>query len=106
MEAFVGNANYGTGFPTTILITSSGTATFYAVGGKTLKISVRSNPVYYQWGKKDNTTPTASGTAATQMDWLPQNAVVRMGKPDSADGIWILQDTGAAQVFVADGQGI
>lgn len=106
MEAFTGNASQATGYGNTILITSSGTATFYAVGGKTLKLSVRSNAVYFQWGKKDNTTPTASGTAATQMDWLPQNSVTRMSKPEFADGIWILQDTGAAQVFATPGQGI
>jgi hypothetical protein len=104
MEAFI-SAPDSTGFVLTQLITSSGTATFYPVAGPDVKISVRSAAVYYAWGKKGNTTPT-NGTAATQMDWLPQNAVVRLGKPSESDGIWILQDTGAAQVYMTPGRGI
>lgn len=106
MEAFIAKADHGTGFSKTTLITSSGTATFYQVDGPDAKISVRTAAVYFAWGKASNTAPTASGTAATQMDWLPQNAVVRLGKPADCDGIWILQDTGAAQVYITPGRGI
>ncbi len=105
MEAFI-SAPDSTGFVLTTLITSTGTAVFYPLPGPDVKISVRSAAVYFAWGKKGNTAPTASGTAATQMDWLPQNAVVRLGKPSEADGIWILQDTGAAQIYVTPGRGI
>lgn len=105
MEAFI-SAPDSTGFVLTQLITSSGTATFYPVSGPDVKISVRSAAVYYAWGRKGNTTPTGSGAATTQMDWLPQNAVVRLGKPSESDGLWILQDTGAAQVYLTPGRGI
>lgn len=105
MEAFI-SAPDSTGFVLTTLITSSGTATFYPFNGPDVKIAVRTAAVYYAWGKRGNTAPTASGAATTQMDWLPQNAVVRLGKPSEADGIWILQDTGAAQVFITPGRGI
>ncbi len=105
MEAFIAKADHGTGFSKTTLITSSGTATFYPVDGPDMKIAVRTAAVYYAWGKAANTAITASGTPATQADWLPQNFVGRLGKPGDADGIWILQDTGAAQVFVTSGRG-
>ena len=105
-EAFIANAPHGTGFSVTTLITSSATATFYPVSGIAVKLAVRSNAVYYQWGKSSSTAITASGTAATQADWLPQNSVVRLGRPQDCDGIWILQDTGAAQVFLTTGRGI
>jgi hypothetical protein len=66
---------------------------------------VRSNPLYYRFGNAA-TTVTASGTAATQGDWLPANAVIRLRKPVGATHLIVLQDTGAAQVFVQPGDGI
>lgn len=105
-EAFIANSPHDTGFSVTTLITSSGTATFYPVNGIACKLAVRTAAVYYQWGKKSSTAITAAGTAATQADWLPQNAVVRLGRPQDCDGIWILQDTSAAQVFLTVGRGI
>ncbi len=104
-EAFVTNMDRTVMFGKTILMTSSGTATFQPLDGPDVKIAVRTNPVYYQWGVKGNVTPTVA-TAATQCDWLPQNAVVRLGKPLDASGIWILQDTAAATVFLTTGHGI
>lgn len=105
-EAFIANSPHGTGFSVTTLITSSGTATFYPVAGNAVKLSVRSAAVYYQWGKSSSAPITASGTVATQTDWIPQNAVLRLGRPLDCDGIWILQDTGAAQIFMTTGRGI
>lgn len=105
-EAFTANSPHGTGFSVTTLITSSGTATFYAIAGAAIKLSVRSAAVYYQFGKSNSAAITASGTAATQADWIPQNGVIRLSKPQDTDGIWILQDTGAAQIFMTAGFGI
>jgi hypothetical protein len=84
-EPFIADIDRNVNFGRTILVTSTGTATFYPMGGTAFKISVRGAAVYYQWGVAQNTTPT-NNTAATQMDWLPQNAVVRMSRPQPAFG--------------------
>lgn len=108
MEAFIAtpaNPTARDGFAKTILVTSSGTASFTAIPSPDVMISVRSNPVYFQWGKANNAAITTA-TAATQGNWLPQNVLTRIGKPQDSDGIWILQDTGAAQVFLTPGRGI
>ncbi len=104
-EAFISDMDRTKNFGRTLLFTSSGTATYYELGCTAAKISVRGAAVYYQWGVPQNATPTIA-TAATQMDWIPQNGVVRVSRPQEATGIWILQDTGAAGVFVTPGRGI
>lgn len=105
-EAFTPQAGHGTGFAVTTLITSSATATFYPVDGTAVKLAVRSAACYFQWGRKSSTPITASGVVATQADWLPQDSVSRFSRPLDCDGIWILWDTGAAQVFLTVGVGI
>lgn len=89
-----------------LLVTSTGTSAAHDLSGlgPDLKISVRSNGVYYRFGSA--ATEVSAGTAATQGDWLPANAVIRVKKPQGATHIIVLQDTGAAQVFIQAGDGI
>lgn len=93
-----------TGFVKTQLIISTVTATFYKVDGPDVRLSLRANPVYFAWGNANNTAPTASGTPATQMDWLPVNSNIIMSKPIEAEGIWIIQDTGAGALYITSGR--
>jgi len=106
IDAFQAITPYQIDYAITQLITSTATATYYDVNESTMKMAVRGNPVYYQWGIKQSTTPTASGAAATQMDWAPQDSSQRLAKPEKCTGIWILQDGGAATVFITPGHGI
>lgn len=91
-----------------VLITAgSGTAATDISGlGPDLKITARSAPFYYRFGNR-TTTVTASGAAATQGDWFPQSAVLRMKKPLGCTHIITLRDGGTdAQVFIQPGDGI
>ena len=112
MEAFIANckapmgATGPTGLPAmqTTLVTSSGSSQFTRVDGPDVLIAVRTNAIYWRWCKATDTVSAA--TAATQGSWLPSGTIVRLGKPVEADGIAILQDTAAAQVFITTGRGI
>jgi hypothetical protein len=89
-----------------LLITTTGSSVAHDISnlGPDLKISARSNALYFRFGNA-STTVTAS-TAATQGDWLPSGAIIRIKKPVGASHIIVLQDTGAAQVFIQGGDGI
>lgn len=92
---------------TAVLVTATSTTAVTDISGlgPDLKISVRSNPAYFRFGNAA-TTVTASGTAATQGDWLPTGAVIRIRKPIGATHIALLRDGADAQVFIQPGDGI
>lgn len=107
MTPFCPQASASVKETTALLITTTGTTAAHDIGGlgPDLKISARSNGFYFRFGNA-STTVTASGTAATQGDWLPANGVIRIKKPIGATHIIVIQDTGAAQVFIQAGDGI
>lgn len=103
-EAFVANADHGTGAMVTTLLTSSGTSQYVEVGGPDVLIAVKTAAIYWRWVKANGTVSAATG--ATQGSWLPIGAVIRLGKPLDATGIAILQDGSAATVFLTSGHGL
>ena len=103
-DAFIANCGYGGGEMYTKLVTSSGTSQAIQIDGPDLMITVKTAAIYWRWGQVDDTVSVA--TAATQGSWLPINAVVRLGKPNNATHIHIIQDTSAATVHLTSGYGI
>lgn len=105
-EAFNPLTDNGTGASTHLLFTAGNAsgANEVTFSGDVM-ISVRSAPCYWRWGRSG--TAVASATAATQGGWLPQNAVLRMHKPENATHLILLRDGGTdAQVYVTPGNGI
>lgn len=103
-ESFIANCPEATGAMVTTLVTSSGTSQYFEVAGPDLMITVKTAAIYWRWVKASGTVSAA--TALTQGSWLPIGAVIRVGKPQGATGIAILQDTSAASVFLTAGRGI
>lgn len=105
-EAFNALTDAGTGASTNYLFTAGAAtgANALPITGDVM-IAVRTGPCYWRWGTA-GTTVSAS-TAATQGGWLPQNAVIRMHKPENATHLVLLRDGASdVQVFVTPGNGI
>lgn len=103
-ESFIANCPEAAGAMVTTIVTSSGTSQYFEIAGPDVLIAVKTAAIYWRWVKAGGTVSAA--TAATQGSWLPIGAVIRVGKPQGATGIAILQDTGAASVFLTSGHGI
>jgi len=89
----------------TLRITSTGSSAAHRLNIKgDVMMSVRANAIYYRWGKSDTTV--SDGTAATQGQYLPAGAVLRVHIPDDATHIIVLQDTGAGYLYLTPGSGI
>ncbi len=93
------------GKTTTLLITSTASSVATAVPFRgDVMISVRGAAVYCRWGRSD--TEVSAATAATQGFWLPQNSLLRTHIPEDSTHLAVLQDTGAATIYLTPGSGI
>lgn len=103
IEAFNASIMEGASYTLRIASTGSSVATRLNIRGDVM-ISVRANAVYVRWGKSD--TVVSDGTAATQGQYIPAGAVLRVHIPDDATHIAVLQDTGAGFLYLTPGSGI